>query len=55
MDILRTLDECKGDDVTDPRNGQKDTPVQLVISLAIGLSSFIAFCVSRLALSGTLY
>jgi hypothetical protein len=50
MDIFRALDKCKGDDVVDPRKqGQTDTPVQLVISLAIGLSSFIAFCVGGIA------
>lgn len=33
-----------GDEFVQP--GEKDTYVQLVISLALGLSAFIAFCVS---------
>ncbi len=41
------LEECRGDDITDPSSGgQKDIIVQLVISFALGLSSFIGFCVS---------
>ena len=37
-------DKCSGDDWVGP--GAKDTQVQLVISLALGLSAFLAFCVS---------
>lgn len=37
--------DCGGDNAVRP--GQKDTQVQLVISLALGLSAFIAFCVRR--------
>jgi hypothetical protein len=49
MDIFTISDECWNDDVVDPSKGkQKDTIVQLVISLALGLSSFIIFCVSYL-------
>lgn len=33
-----------GDEFVQP--GEKDTYVQLIISLALGLSAFIAFCVS---------
>jgi hypothetical protein len=51
MDVFAKPDECQNDDVVGPGNGkQKDTIVQLVISLALGLSSFIIFCVSYLAL-----
>ena len=35
---------CSGDEFVQP--GEKDTYVQLVISLALGLTAFIAFCVS---------
>jgi hypothetical protein len=49
MDIFAIPDECWNDDVIDPSKGkQKDTIVQLVISLALGLSSFVVFCVSYL-------
>ena len=40
-------DHCRGEDYVGP--GTKDTQVQLVISLALGLSAFLAFCV-RLSL-----
>lgn len=33
-----------GDEFVQP--GEKDTQVQLVISLALGLTAFLAFCVS---------
>lgn len=36
--------ECKGEDALAP--GNKDIFVQLVISFALGISAFIAFCVS---------
>jgi hypothetical protein len=34
---------CLGENYVGP--GKKDTQVQLVISLALGLSAFLAFCV----------
>ncbi|KAH6650439.1 hypothetical protein F5144DRAFT_556195 [Chaetomium tenue] len=37
--------DCGGDNAIRP--GRKDTQVQLVISLALGLSAFIAFCILR--------
>ncbi|KAK0731013.1 hypothetical protein B0H67DRAFT_528330 [Lasiosphaeris hirsuta] len=37
--------KCNGDDYTGP--GTKDTQVQLVISLALGVSAFLAFCILR--------
>lgn len=47
MDIFGGLGDCKGDDQTNPLSqDNKATIVQLVISLALGVSSFIAFCVS---------
>ncbi len=36
-------DKCLGDNYVGP--GKKDTQVQLVISLVLGLSAFLAFCV----------
>lgn len=36
-----------GDEFVQP--GEKDTQVQLVISLVLGLTAFLAFCVSRVA------
>ncbi|KAH8787903.1 hypothetical protein F5883DRAFT_707029 [Diaporthe sp. PMI_573] len=36
---------CSGDEFVQP--GEKDTYVQLVISLALGLTAFIAFCILR--------
>lgn len=47
MDIFGGLEDCMGDDPTNPHSGNKATIVQLVISLVLGLSSFIAFCVGR--------
>ncbi|KAH6854070.1 hypothetical protein B0I37DRAFT_360997 [Chaetomium sp. MPI-CAGE-AT-0009] len=38
-------DQCRGENAIRP--GKKDTQVQLVISLALGLSAFIAFCILR--------
>lgn len=35
---------CQYDPI-DPKNGQKDTVVQLVLSLGLGVSAFLAFCV----------
>lgn len=37
---------CDGSDYVQP--GEKDTQVQLVISLALGLTAFITFCVCLL-------
>lgn len=34
-----------GSDFVQP--GEKDTQVQLIISLALGLTAFVAFCVRR--------
>jgi hypothetical protein len=52
MDIMGGIEKCKGDDVVDPRKSdQTDTAVQLAISLAVGLSSFIAFCVRDISLT----
>jgi len=49
MNIFGGLEDCKGSDPTNPHSqNNKATIVQLVISLTLGLSSFIAFCVSRL-------
>jgi hypothetical protein len=38
--------ECKGYDPTDPANSNQNIYVQLVLSLALGLSAFFGFCVS---------
>ena len=40
-------DECKGRDPTDPTNSSTDIAVQLVLSSALGLSAFFAFCFLR--------
>jgi hypothetical protein len=39
---------CTAYNPTDPANGQKDIYVQLVLSLALGVSAFLGFCVSIL-------
>ncbi|CZT09922.1 hypothetical protein WAI453_007110 [Rhynchosporium graminicola] len=39
--------KCTVGDPTDPSNGQKQIWVQLVLSLALGLSAFIGFCFLR--------
>lgn len=39
----RVNDTCDGNEAVRP--GTKDIYVQLVISLALGLSAFVAFCV----------
>jgi len=39
---------CKPYDPTDPANSQKDLPVQLVLSLSLGVSAFVGFCVGGL-------
>lgn len=36
---------CDGDGSRFVQPGEKDTQVQLVISLALGLTAFLAFCV----------
>jgi hypothetical protein len=38
--------KCTPIDPTDPANGQQDIYVQLVLSLALGVSAFVGFCVS---------
>lgn len=38
---------CSGNEFVQP--GEKDTQVQLVISMALGLTAFMAFCVSKTA------
>ncbi|KAG0651194.1 Calcium permeable stress-gated cation channel 1 [Hyphodiscus hymeniophilus] len=38
---------CKGYDPTDPTNSNQNIYVQLVLSLALGLSAFIGFCLLR--------
>ncbi|TVY15078.1 Calcium permeable stress-gated cation channel 1 [Lachnellula arida] len=40
-------ENCTVSDPTDPANGQKDVYVQLVLSLALGVSAFVAFCILR--------
>lgn len=44
--------KCEPYDPTDPANGQKQIYVQLVLSLALGVSAFLGFCVR---LSGPLH
>lgn len=52
MDRVNIFEEDKlklgcnstGDDIVQP--GDKDTQVQLVISLSLGITAFLAFCVS---------
>jgi hypothetical protein len=39
---------CETYDPTDPKNSQQDIYVQLVLSLALGLSAFLGFCVSAI-------
>lgn len=48
MDTISSLTKpkCKPYDPSDPSNGRKDIVVQLVLSLALGASAFIGFCVS---------
>lgn len=43
--IFSSLKECQGEDVITPKGTGKDIYVQLVLSMALGVSSFIAFCV----------
>lgn len=44
-ELVYVAKKCEKYDPTDPTNGQKDISVQLVLSLALGASAFIAFCV----------
>jgi hypothetical protein len=45
MDVwIESNNKCDGNEAVRP--GSKDIYVQLVISLALGLSAFIVFCVS---------
>jgi hypothetical protein len=39
-------ENCTASNPTDIASGQKDVYVQLVLSLALGISAFVAFCVS---------
>lgn len=43
--LFGSVPGCKGDDVISPKANEKDIYVQLVISMALGVSSFVAFCV----------
>lgn len=45
VSLFSSLEECQGDDVISPKANEKDIYVQLVISMTLGVSSFIAFCV----------
>ncbi|OBT48734.1 hypothetical protein VE00_00756 [Pseudogymnoascus sp. WSF 3629] len=47
VSLFSSLEECQGDDVISPKANEKDIYVQLVISMALGVSSFIAFCLLR--------
>ncbi|RDL36906.1 Uncharacterized protein BP5553_06258 [Venustampulla echinocandica] len=39
--------DCSAIDVTDPKNIRQDISVQLVLSLALGVSAFFGFCILR--------
>lgn len=39
--------KCPQYDPSDPDNGQKDLYVQLALSLALGVSAFLGFCVDN--------
>jgi len=47
MDPHPLAKKCDPTDPTDPNNGQKQIYVQLVLSLALGLSAFLGFCFLR--------
>ncbi|KFZ00202.1 hypothetical protein V500_01127 [Pseudogymnoascus sp. VKM F-4518 (FW-2643)] len=47
VSLFSSLEECQGDDVISPKANEKDIYVQLVISMTLGVSSFIAFCLLR--------
>jgi len=46
-------EKCENYDPTDPANGEKQIYVQLVLSLALGVSAFIGFCVRNSLLKHT--
>lgn len=46
LDLAKTCDRIDTTDPTDPRNQQVSIYVQLVLSLALGLSAFVGFSVS---------
>jgi len=46
MSDFRVTEECPKYDPNDPANGNKQVYVQLVLSLALGVSAFFGFCVS---------
>lgn len=41
--------ECQSPDLSDPASGQKQIRVQAVLSLALGATAFLFFCVSTVA------
>lgn len=45
VSLFSSLEGCQDDDVISPKANEKDIYVQLVISMGLGVSSFIAFCV----------
>lgn len=47
MNALTVAKDCPKYDPTDPANGQKQIYVQLVLSVALGASAFLAFCFLR--------
>ena len=47
MSGLMVAKKCKSYDPTDPNNGQQNIYVQLVLSLALGISAFLGFCILR--------
>ncbi|KAG9243388.1 hypothetical protein BJ878DRAFT_120110 [Calycina marina] len=47
MDSFAASPKCLPYNPSDPKNGQKDIYVQLVLSLALGASAFIGFCILR--------
>lgn len=49
MSDFDIAEACDKYDPTNPKNGEKDVYVQLVLSVALGLSAFIGFCVGRSA------
>lgn len=47
MDIYAVKPACNGTAATDP--GARDIEVQAAISISLGVSAFLAFCVSKVA------
>ncbi|TAQ83945.1 hypothetical protein B7494_g7730 [Chlorociboria aeruginascens] len=47
MADFRIAEECRPQNPTDPANGQNQVLVQLVLSLALGVSAFFGFCCLR--------